>query len=245
MKKFILACLSALITIGATAQKTGTVTYEVKLKGGDGQMAQLAPIINGIGFTIQYLGTQTKLDMSIMGGMLGRMQVIGNAKDKKNFMLLDLPMAGEKSLIRLDSASLAKSQANAVDSSANNAELKEMMAKQKGMKPSIKYVRGKKKIAGHRCKKAEMDFMGQKATVYYSKKIKPEGVTSLFKDMKGLPLSFELNLMGIELSIIAKEISTAEVDKSTFDEPSDYKEMSPQEFQDKLKGLKNGGGIGM
>ena len=97
-------------------------------------------------------------------------------------------------------------------------------------KIEIKLVEGEtKRIAGYLCNKA---IIKQADTpdleVFYAKDLKSETLMSLnpaFKDLKGLPLEYQINEQGMTIMVTATEVVKKSLDNSEFDPPAgDYKE---------------------
>ena len=108
----------------------------------------------------------------------------------------------------------------------------------------IKYVKGSKKIAGYKCKKAEMTFMGQSATIFYTDKLRPAAMPQGFGNLKGFPMEMQLNLLGAQITFVVKEVTKETIEEANFVKPEGYEEITLQEFLDKAKQM-GGGQIGL
>lgn len=242
MKKILCFLLLAALTSTTVlnAQKKanfeeGTIVYGLNLEGGESQMAMIA---NAVNLSMSFKGKQNKLNISLMNGALGSFQLISPGDGKGGFMLYDVPMANERAMVRMDSASLAAAQKEGNGEAA-------AVPSNPFAGSEIKYLKGKKKIAGYNCKKAEMSFMGQSATIFYSDKLRPAALPQGFGNLKGFPLGIELDLMGTKIVFMAKEVTKNGVSASEFTVPSGFPEITLEEFMKKAQEMGKGGGIGM
>ncbi len=210
----------------------GTIVFGLNMEGGEAQMGMLAGMVN---MSMSFKGDKSKLDIGLMGGALGKLQIVSPGEGQKSFMMYDVPMINDRAVVRLDSVPQAEGQAPAPEVNAgglfNGAD--------------IKYVKGRKKIAGYKCKKAEMSLMGQTATIYYTDKLRPASMPQGFDKLKGFPLELELNFMGMKLNFAAKEVKKGGVGAADFQKPDGYEEITLEEFMKKAQEMGKGGGIGM
>ncbi|SJZ44610.1 hypothetical protein [Sediminibacterium ginsengisoli] len=102
--------------------------------------------------------------------------------------------------------------------------------------PVITYTTEKRTIKGYPCSKAVITVKAGKAgetktTIWFTEKLQNaaalEGANTLFKDLKGLPLEFEVTNGPVKFKLTATEISTAPVPDATFNVSlAGYKEVS-------------------
>jgi GLPGLI family protein len=243
MKKIIVLLLCLPLLLGSDAlfaQKKpnfdeGTIVYGLNMDGGEAQMAMIAGMVN---MSMSFKGAKNKLNISLMNGALGSLQIVSPGDGKGGFMLYDVPMAQERALVRMDSSAMSNMPTEeGAKTPGNPAELFNGA--------DIKYVKGSKKIAGYKCKKAEMSFLGQSATIFYTEKLRPAALPQGFGNLKGFPLEIQLNLMGMQINFAAKEVKKGGVAPTEFEKPSGYEEITMEEFMKKAQEMGKGGGIGM
>ncbi len=243
MKKifFLLFCLPLLLGSDTLfAQKKpnfeeGTIVFGLSMEGGEAQMGMLAGMVN---MSMSFKGDKSKLDIGLMGGALGKFQIVSPGEGQNAFMMYDVPMANDRAVVRLDSVPNAEgTDGQAPAPTVNTGGLFNGA--------DIKYVKGSKKIAGYKCKKAEMSLMGQTATIYYTDKLRPASMPQGFDKLKGFPLELELNFMGMKLNFVAKEVKKGGVETADFQKPDGYQEITMEEFMKKAQEMGKGGGIGM
>lgn len=117
---------------------------------------------------------------------------------------------------------------------------------------SVKYLDDTKEIAGYKCKKAEITFKDntetkQTTTIYYTEEISNhmgyDSRNSQFKDIKGMPLEYEIQAQnGMKMKMSAKSVNKESVPENKFDIPSDYKETTMEQVQQDMQKMMQQGG---
>lgn len=240
----LMMCLGILTS--ATAQKKkaanfdeGVIKYKIEIEG----MPEAAQFANSSIINLYLKGADSKMDVSIMGGMAS-FQLINNMTDNLFTMLMDVPSFYEKTAVSID------------ENSDFLKELKEAGGKnQAPMKEAeVKYFKNKKqKIAKYPCYKAEVgmgDGSGDKLTVYLTEKLRPTALSQLEKTlgkMEGFPLGFEMKVEGMLIKITAVDVIKENLEEDAFTVPESYSKMTMDEFKEEIE-TKMGtgsGGVGL
>ena len=203
----------------------GKIVYTISVEG-----AKLPPeakaMFEGSEMTTYIKEGKSRTDMN-MG--FQNTSTISDAKTKSSVMLMEV--MGNKYKIKADESTKKDSD--------------------KKSEPIVKYLTDTKEIAGYKCKKAEITFTdktgsSQVTTMYYTEEISNhmsyDSRNSAFKDIKGMPLEFEVNAQnGMTMKMSAKSVSKESVPMSKFDIPSDYKETTMEDMQkDMMKAMQGG-----
>lgn len=229
MKKFFQFTLLATFLLtglnNISAQKAlteGVLKFEVTEVESDAMEAQM---MKGTEISIAFNDAFSRLTMNMMGGMIA-MDVITEAASKQSTMLMD--MMGQKSMVKQDTPSEEEEAAKAkkdFDITYDKSDTKE--------------------IAGYKCYKAILTDKEtqEKLNMYIAKKLEMPTIKmaeDMFPGLKGLPLEISMNTqgMGFTLSCVSLDKS---VEKTAFDIPEGYTEMTPEEFEKSMGGMGNFG----
>lgn len=240
----LIMCLGILTS--ATAQKKkaanfdeGVIKYKIEIEG----MPEAAQFANSSIINLYLKGKDSKMDISIMGGMAS-FQLINNMTENLFTMLMDVPTFYEKTAVSID------------EDSNFLKELKEAGGKnQAPMKDAeVKYFKNKKqKIAKYPCYKAEVgmgDGSGDKLTVFLTEKLRPTALSQLEKTlgtMEGFPLGFEMKVEGMLIKITAIDVIKENLEDDAFLVPESYSKMTMDQFKEEIE-TKMGtgsGGVGL
>lgn len=240
----LMMCLGILTSTTAQKKKAanfdeGVIKYKIEIEG----MPEAAQFANSSIINLYLKGADSKMDVSIMGGMAS-FQLINNMTDNLFTMLMDVPSFYEKTAVSID------------EDSDFLKELKEAGGKnQAPMKEAeVKYFKNKKqKIAKYPCYKAEVgmgDGSGDKLTVYLTEKLRPTALSQLEKTlgkMEGFPLGFEMKVEGMLIKITAVDVIKENLEEDAFTVPESYSTMTMDEFKEEIE-TKMGtgsGGVGL
>ncbi len=202
-------------TVAAQSKFEGKVVYGIQYEDVPQEMEGYESMLPQE-MSIHIKGPKTRLEQSM--GMGGQQVVITNTETKVSSLLLDL--MGQKIHIKLSKEEVEE-----------NEKLK--------VKPEVKYVNEKKKIAGYKCKKAELTYeTGETITVYYTEKI-PSSAHNEYSYLKGYPLEYQSTQSGMMVTLSAKEVKETSIEDSSFEVPEGYDEMSMDEFQQMIGGMGN------
>jgi len=219
-----LAAIVAFSFTNSVSDFEGKIVYTISVEG-----ANLPPeakaMFEGSEMTTYIKETKSRTDMN-MG--FQNTTTISDGKTKSSVMLMEI--MGNKYKIKNDE-SIKKDDKNA--------------------DATVKYSDETKEIAGYKCKKAEITFKdksgaAQSTTIYYTEEISNhmgyDNRNSAFKDIKGMPLEFEVNAQnGMKMKMSAKSVSKESVPASKFDIPSDYKETTMEDMQKDMMKMYQGG----
>lgn len=195
--------------------------------------------LKGSSLTATFLGQSSKFDWSFIGGLV-RVQMIYQEGQKHGILLLDLPMFGEKTAIRLDSASVMEQLSQGSDVLRNqapqiqeNQEMPQLDWKEEPKK--------RKRIAKHKCKKHSMDIgeltpqaEGMNFALFISQKFRPDmrqDIQNMIEQFDGFPLGMEFSYNDMRIELLAKDIDKSSVSPKSFEIPSDYTEKTLEEFK--------------
>src|ERR1035437_3641084 len=210
-----LAAIAAFSFTNYTSDFEGKIVYSISVEG-----ANLPPeaksMFEGSEMTTYIKEAKSRTDMN-MG--FQNTTTITDGKTKTSVVLMEI--MGNKYKIKND----------------------ESTKKDSDLKPdaTVKYLDDTKEIAGYKCKKAEVAYndksgAAQSTTIYYTEDISNhmgyDSKNSPFKDIKGMPLEFEVNAQnGMKMKMMAKSVSKESVPASKFDIPNDYKETTIEDMQ--------------
>jgi hypothetical protein len=231
----------------ATAQKKkaanfneGTIKYKIEIEG----MPEAAQFVNNSIINLYLKGKDSKMDISIMGGMAS-FQLINNTTENLFTMLMDVPTFYEKTAVSIDEDSdFIKELKKA--GGENQAPTKDV---------EVKYFKNKKqKIAKYPCYKAEVSMGGgssDKLTVFLTEKLRPTALSQVEKTLgtlDGFPLGFEMRVEGMLIKVMAVDVIKENLDDNAFVVPESYNKKTMDEFKEemeKMMGTKGNEGIGL
>lgn len=227
MKKLTLLLLSfasiLAFSFTGTTDFEGKVNYEISITGGNMPPEALA-MFAGSELTIFIKGSRSRADVNM--GMQNTTTITDN-KTSSSVILMN--MMGNKFKIKSDPAK----------------------KEEKTSDVSVKYLDETKVIAGYKCKKADITFKDKSGeplttTVYYTEEISNhmgnDNRTGQFKNLKGMPLEYEMNAdRGMKMKMTAKVVSKESVPDSKFDIPADYKETTIEDMQKEMMKMMQGG----
>jgi hypothetical protein len=224
-------CIMLMLSQNINAQKAmtnGSIHYTMEMDS-DNPMAAMMGEMNMI---VSFKDHLFRTDVEMMGGM-ATTKIILDTKKQDGLMLMEVPMMGKNIAVEMTEEDMANmEQAN------------------EGTPPTFKYFKNKtKKICGYKCYKVEATVEGADGpmNLYVTEQISPSGKTQIQKQLpglKGFPLSYEVNQMGMVMTITATKVDKKAPAKSEFDltVPEGYEKMTVEELG-KMGGGMNG--IGM
>jgi hypothetical protein len=237
----LIMCLGFWSSVTAQKKKVvnfeeGVIKYKIEVEG----MPEVAQFANNSIINLYLKGKNSKMDISIMGGMAS-VQLINNRTENLFTMLMDVPSFYEKTAVSID------------EDSDFLKELKEAGGKNQAptKEVEVKYFKNKKqKIAKYPCYKAEVgmgDGSSDKLTVYLTEKLRPTALSQLEKTlgtMDGFPLGFEMNIEGMLIKITAIDVIKENLEEDAFNVPASYEKKTMDEFKEEIEqkmGTGNGG----
>jgi GLPGLI family protein len=216
MKKFYLfflslAAIAAFSFTNSTSDFEGKIVYSISVDGGN-LPPEAKAMFEGSEMTTYIKDMKSRTDMT-MG--FQNPTTIRDGKTKTSVLLMEI--MGNKYKIKNDESTAKQPDA------------------------TVKYSDETKEIAGYKCKKAEITFTdktgtAQSSIIYYTEEISNhmgfDKRNSPFKDIKGMPLEFEVQAQrGMTMKMSAKSVSKETVPSSQFDIPSGYKETTMEDMQ--------------
>ncbi|MFI5163821.1 MAG: DUF4412 domain-containing protein [Bacteroidia bacterium] len=219
MKKFYLlflslAAIAAFSFTSSTSDFEGKIVYSITVQA-DNLPPEAKAMFDGSEMTMYIKDAKSRTDMN-MG--FQNTTTISDGKTKTTVLLMEI--MGNKYKIKND------------DAKKDTAKKPEI---------SVKYLDDTKEIAGYKCKKAEITFKDQSGEqqvtgIYYTEEITNhmsyDRRNSQFKDIKGMPLEYEMNAQrGMKMKMTATLVSKETVPASKFDIPTDYKETTMEDMQ--------------
>lgn len=241
---FLLALIIGLgIITSASAQKKkpanfdeGIIKYKIEVEG----MPEAAQFANSSLINLYLKGKDSKMDISIMGGMAS-FQLINNMTENLFTLLMDVPTFYEKTAVSIDEDSDFLKELKEAGG-RNQAPTKDV---------EVKYFKNKKqKIAKYPCYKAELemgDGSSDKLIVYLTEKLRPTALSQIEKTlgvMQGFPLGFEMRVEGMLIKITAIDVIKENLDEDAFIVPESYSKKTMDEFKEEIEqkmGTGNGG----
>jgi len=209
MKRILLTLAVVLVSIGFTNAQAeeGHITYKISIESDDAAMASM---MEGSTFEIFFKGEKSRIDMSM--GMMFSMVTITDGKD---ILMLMGGMMGKKAVL---------------------TSKKDLEKEGKEPDVDVKFVSGKKKVAGYDCKKAIiMDGDGNEIVYWYTEKLKlaDPGQSNAQGNIPGIALAFEMDRQGMVMSYIATSVEESIKDKSLFKMviPDGYEKMTMEEMK--------------
>lgn len=214
--------LIAFICLGssliANAQKTikeGTITYSVVYDLPPDQQSMVAMLPTE--YKVNFKGDMSMFKMDM--GMFAT-QVVYNDASKESLSLTDVPMQNKKIAVKM-----TKEQGE---------KMQELQTGEKDLE--IKATTETKQIAGYNCTKYTLKdkISGEQSELWATSdlKIPANSLTSVFKEIKGVPVQFSTNARGLKSKITLKEVKEETVSEINMTIPSGYETMT---FDDLLK----------
>jgi len=208
--------ITVLTTAGSFAQDfEGKVVYGLTYNNLPDEMAGYESMLPKQ-MTMYFKQEKSRIEQDL--GMAGTQIIVSDSKTEDAFILMDL--MGQKMCLTIDPADKEEAE---------------------DVKPKVKKLSETKKIAGYKCKAAEVTYPGgegeedQVVIVYYTPKISGDGHNQ-FSMLDGLPLEYTTSQQGMEVTIVAELVSEESVAASYFDAPEEYKKMTMDEFQQMMGG---------
>lgn len=215
MKKHLL--LFSLILAGifsVSAQNfEGKITYEIEYNDLPDEIAPYESMLPKEN-TVILKGTKSRLDMNQMGAEIS---MIADSEKEEAVQLMNI--MGKKVAIK---------------HSTQNEEEKEEFT------PEVKQTNETKVIAGFKCKKAIViitneDGESVETEVFYTNDIqKPAKANLKVVGVDGFLMQFTVNQNGLSMTMTVTEVSKEKIDEAVFEIPSDYEEMTMEEFQKEM-----------
>lgn len=221
MKSFLSLFFGLILSFNTFSQlKEGRISYEITMETDDPELSLATTMMEGSSMNIYFSEkkTRTDIDMSVMN-----VSTVLDQKNNKVLMLMSGMLIGKMAV------------------TSTTDELKKYNDESTGEEDEYKVelVKGKKKIAGYKCKKAILtNGNGAEITYWYTTKIKfnKDGQTSFNKEVPGVPLQFETNQNGIQMTFSAtsvyKKIKGDKDQIFSTDVPDGYEEMSLEELKE-------------
>lgn len=216
---YLLSCIVLLLGFGVQAQaqkklRSGVITYKLVLESGDPSVEML----EGTEVKWYFMGKKSRMDMTMLGGMLALTTI--SDMDHPDEVKLLLDMMGQKLEVALPRDKAAQMQ---------------MLPLLEG---EATLTKERKKVAGYKCRKAIITLPDGSLMEYWlAKKISPKEnvMTAQVPKLKGrgMPLEFSVSQQGIDLQFRAIAVS-GEVDTSHFEVPEGYRKVTPDELQQLL-----------
>lgn len=224
----------------STAQKNkkpnfteGFIEYEIEVEG----MPQAEAFLNSTTVKVFFKEKNSKLKIAIMGGVMS-VDFINNVKADLTTMLMNIPGYMESTAVDFDKNSdIMKKVMKAQEEEAAEQDV------------DIQYYKHKRKrIAKYPCYLSEIEAGGQTVKMYLTEKLRPSAAVNLAskntKELKGFPMSFEIDVEGMTVKITAIDVKRESVNQKIFDIPASYTRKSIDEFveeiQEKTGGMGNG-----
>ena len=225
MKKFILIVMmiTSFYAFIQPAQKikSGIIEYQMTFEGlpdDDPTSAMFQNSTMKICFTPDR--TAMVMDMGIMNTT-----IISNVKEKTGIMLMN--MMGNKMAIDLNEMDL---KAVSDKKAANNIE--------------VTPTNDTKEIAGYICKKYLVTMIQDdnvlNMPVWVTDAIQPEtryNIDDFQSKFEGMPLEYNIMMNGMNIKLIAQDITLNKIDESVFNIPNDYKRITMKEYMNMMQGI--------
>lgn len=222
MKKLFLLSVLSIVILSTNAQKgkndkgfEGTISYSVTFEG-EFDAKTKAQLPSEVVWTFK--GSKSSM---LMKTGFGNITILANAETKEQVVLYD--MMGQKMAIKSTKEETEKSLSEIPE--AKVTETTET-----------------KKILNYNCKKVQItDDKNNTIDVYVTDEIKVENANwnTQFKSIKGLMLQYAQKGnpdSDGKMIFTAKEIKKGKIKDSVFDIPTDYKQMSMNEFKQMFGG---------
>lgn len=198
----------------------GVIKFETKVDSSDPNKAQMAQMMGNMTMTEYVKGDMVRVEN--VSAMYTRITIINRKKPDEPIMLIK--GMGKNYQVKITDA----------DKKAASDP-----------KMEIKYLDGTKTIAGYACKQAQAITKDpqtgetQTSDIYYTDQLPYGG--GKFKDLKGFPMSFGQEMMGIKMTLSVTSINKQSVPDSLFTVPAGYKLMTAQDIQMEMMGGGGGG----
>jgi len=222
---FKIALIASLFVIGLPtieAQKSleeAHVEYEVTNIEAESMEAQM---MKGTLINIFFNKANSKMNVQMMGGMV-TMDILTETASENTTLLMN--MMGRKVKVKKD--------AEETEEEAGKPDF------------DITYDKADtKKIAGYDCIKAILTDKETKESIkmYITESLAPSValLDEMFPGIKGLPMEIMISSQGMGATITALNVKKS-VDKTAFDIPEGYEEMTPEQFQKEMGNMGNMG----
>lgn len=216
MKKLVFLIVAASATIlfsfTGTSDFEGKIVYTVDLSGVN-MPPEAKRMFAGSKSTIYIKGTKSRTEVD-----MGMQKTISIYDSQTNTSIALMEVMGNKYKLKTDDKKDEK-----------KPEIK------------VKVTSETKTIAGYMCKKAEVTIKDDKGGsvlnhIWFTEEISNRMNTSSengyqFKDIKGMPLEYEMKANGMVMKMTATSIVKESVSDSKFEVPPGYKEVTPEEMQ--------------
>lgn len=237
----LIMCLGILTAVSAQKKKAsnfeeGVIKYKIEIEG----MPEAAQFANSSIINLYLKGKDSKMDLSVMGGMAS-FQLINNMSKNLFTLLMDVPSFYEKTAVSIDEDSDFLQQLKEAGGK-NQAPMKEA---------DVKYFKNKKqRIAKYPCYKAEVgmgDGSSDKLIVYLTEKLRPTALPQIGEalgSMEGFPLGFEMRVEGMLIKVMAVDVIKENIDEAAFNIPDSYSQKTMDEFKEEIENKMGGNGSG-
>ncbi len=192
--------LMLLTSIGAMAQQSYRIEYDVDIVQDEDVDAMAAAMMEDMTMTLYFQGRAARVEMNMT---MMQMAMIYNDDEKTALILMD--MMGQKI------------------ASISEGDDFEAMQEQNGndQTPEIRETGKTKTIAGYKCYQAFVSQPGQEGEteIWYTKDIVVQNESSnyTYQGLAGFPLQMTVNQNGINMDMIAREVSKSRLDSDLFD----------------------------
>lgn len=199
------------------ALKEGHIEYEVTKIDSESMEAQM---MKGTLINFYFNKANTKMNVQMMGGMV-TMDIFTETASETSTLLMN--MMGRKVQVK---------------------QPKEE-EKEEAAKPDFDITYDKsdsKEIAGEKCIKATLkDKKTTESIIIYVAQglaAKVKMAEDMFPGLQGIPMEIQISAQGMGATITAQKIEKS-CDKTAFDIPEGYEEMTPEQFQKEMGGMGN------
>ncbi len=197
--------------------KEGHIEYEITNIDSESMEAQM---MKGTLINLYFNKANTKMNVQMMGGMV-TMDIFTETATETSTLLMN--MMGRKVQVK------QPKEEEAADAGKPDFE--------------ISYDKSDTKvIAGENCIKATLKDKktGESITVYTAQGISAnvKMAEDMFPGLKGIPMEIMISSQGMGATITAQKLEKS-CDKTAFDIPEGYEEMTPEQFQKEMGGMGN------
>jgi len=209
------AALSPILVQGQKALTEGKVVYTITYPEMD--MDEKTMAMMPTESVVFFKGVMSRTDLDVGMGITS--STILNAKTGALISLTD--MMGTKSAVKSTTDEIIKSNANP-----------------KKPQPVVKLSDETKVVMGYTCKKALVNTSDKNEYVsYYTDKISSAAAATMeWKEIKGFPLEYYMNLNWLKMKFTATKISEELVPETAFTIPADYKLVTKEEMSKMMIG---------
>ena len=183
----------------------GKVVYSIRYLSLPAEVEGLESMLSKE-MTMYFKGPFTRIEQSLLGSS---QVIVSNEKDTSGFMLMDV--MGQRIHVPL-----------------GREELKEAMKKQ-AQEPKVEYTGKTIDILGYACREAVLSVDGKRLNAFIAKDLGM--VHSSYKFLDGFPLRYTTVENGMELEVIATNVSKEAVSDELFSIPEGYQTLTMEELQ--------------